>query len=80
VDANFFEFWGNLVIGIARVQKQLDDMMRSVHQGFPGADDLTDLFKKTYGLHQFPQAPAGGLNPHCIPAAQRNPVGGCPPA
>jgi hypothetical protein len=76
MDPNFLEFWRNPLISIAQGQKQLDDMMRWVHQGFPGADDLTNRFKKTYGLHQFPQAPTGGLNPHCIPAAQRNPVGG----
>jgi uncharacterized protein YukE len=59
MDASFLEFWGNLLISIARGQQQLDDMMRWVHQGFPGADDLTNLFRKTYGLNQLPQAPAG---------------------
>jgi uncharacterized protein YukE len=59
MDANFLEFWGNLLISVARGQKQLDDMMRWVQQGFPGADDLTNLFGKAYGLTPFPQAPTG---------------------
>lgn len=59
MDANFLEFWGNLLVSTARGQKQLDDMMRWVHQGFPRADDLTNLFRKAYGLNQFPQAPSG---------------------
>jgi hypothetical protein len=59
MDAKFLEFWGNLLISIARGQKQLDDMMRWVNQGSPGADDLANLFKKTYGLAQFPQALTG---------------------
>jgi uncharacterized protein YukE len=57
MDASFLEFWGNLLISIARGQKQLDDMRRWVQHGFPGADDLTNLFGKAYGWNQFPQKP-----------------------
>jgi molecular chaperone GrpE (heat shock protein) len=57
MDANFLEFWGNLLISMARGQKQLDDMMRWVHQGFPGANELTTLVKKAYGLNDLPQGP-----------------------
>ena len=53
------EFWRNLLVSIARGQEQLEDMMRWVHQGSPGAHDLTNLFRKAYGLNQFPQAPTG---------------------
>ena len=59
MDANFLEFWGNLLISLTRGQKQIDDMIRWVRQSFPGADDLTNLFKKTYGLNQPAQAPSG---------------------
>jgi len=59
MDANFLEFWGNLLISLTRGQKQIDDMIRWVRQSFPGADDLTNLFKKTYGLNQPAQAPTG---------------------
>jgi uncharacterized protein YukE len=59
MDANFLEFWGNLLISIARGQKQLDDMMRWMQKGSPGADDLTNLFGKAYGLTPFLQAPTG---------------------
>ena len=57
--ANFLEFWGNLLISLTRGQKQIDDMIRWVRQSFPGADDLTNLFKKTYGVNQPAQAPTG---------------------
>ena len=57
MDTNFLEFWGNLLISIALGQKQLDDMTKWVHQGFPGANELTTLFKKAYGLNDLPQAP-----------------------
>ena len=59
MDANFLEFWGNLLISLTRGQKQIDDMIRWVRQSFPGADDLTNLFRKTYGLNQPAQAPTG---------------------
>jgi len=63
MDTNFLEFWGNLLISIARGQKQLDDMTKWVHQGFPGANELTTLFRKVYGLNDLPQAPTSQAEP-----------------
>jgi BMFP domain-containing protein YqiC len=52
MDKNFLEFWGNLLISIARGQKQTEDMARWLNQGFTGVDSLMAPFKKIYGLDQ----------------------------
>ena len=52
MDTNFLEFWGNLLISIARGQKQTEDMTRWLNQGFTGVDSLMAPFKKFYGLDQ----------------------------
>jgi len=52
MDKNFLEFWGNLLISIARGQKQTEDMTRWLNQGFTGVDSLMAPFKKVYGLDQ----------------------------
>jgi BMFP domain-containing protein YqiC len=52
LDKNFLEFWGNLLISIARGQKQTEDMARWLNQGFTGVDSLMAPFKKIYGLDQ----------------------------
>jgi hypothetical protein len=57
MDKNFLEFWGNLLISIARGQRQLDDTMRWASQGFPGTDELINLLGKVYGLSEASQAP-----------------------
>jgi hypothetical protein len=49
-DPNFLEFWGNYLIAVARGQKQLQDLSRWMSQGFQGLEDLTAMFKKSYGL------------------------------
>jgi hypothetical protein len=50
MDKHFLEFWGNFLIHVAKGQKQLEDMTRWVHQGFSGFEDLTETFRKFYGL------------------------------
>ena len=52
MDKNFLEFWGNLLISIARGQKRTEDMARWLNQGFTGVDSLMAPFKKSYGLDQ----------------------------
>ena len=52
MDKNFLEFWGNLLIGIARGQKQAEDMTRWLKQDATGLDSLMAPFKKFYGLEQ----------------------------
>lgn len=50
MDRQFLEFWGNYLLSVARGQKQLEDVTRWVRGGFSGAEELTALFKKYYGL------------------------------
>jgi len=52
MDKNFLEFWGNLLIGIARGQRQMEDMTRWLNQDFTGLESLMAPFKKLYGLDQ----------------------------
>jgi hypothetical protein len=49
-DPNFLEFWGNYLIAVARGQKQLQEFARWMQQGFQGLEDLTAMFKESYGL------------------------------
>jgi hypothetical protein len=52
MDKNFLEFWGNLLISIARGQKQTEDMTRWLKQDFTGLESLMAPFKKFYGLER----------------------------
>lgn len=61
MDEKFLEFWGNILINAARSKKQTDDFfrwMKSAGQGkeapraFPGTEELSELFRKFYGLDQ----------------------------
>jgi len=58
MDKNFLESWGNLLISIARGQKQTGDMTRWLNQDFTGVDTLMAPFKKFYGLDQVSPATA----------------------
>jgi hypothetical protein len=58
-DPKFLEFWGNYLIAVAQGQKQLQSLSRLMHQNFQGWEDLTALFKKSYGLETLaPDSPA----------------------
>ncbi|MBE9544556.1 MAG: hypothetical protein IMF02_08700 [Proteobacteria bacterium] len=50
MDKQFLEFWGNLLLNAAKSQKQLEDMTQWIGRGFSGFDELTDMFRKFYGL------------------------------
>lgn len=50
VDRNFLEFWGNYLLAVARGQKQMEEFSRWMGQGFQGAEELTEMFQKIYGL------------------------------
>ena len=52
MDKNFLEFWGNLLISIARGQRQTEDMTRWLNQDLTGLDTLMAPFRKFYGLEQ----------------------------
>ncbi len=51
MNTQFFEFWGNFLINVAKGQKQLDDMSTWMKQGYNDADDLASLFRRCYGLN-----------------------------
>ncbi|HHP7235331.1 MAG TPA: hypothetical protein ACFCUC_11930 [Desulfobacterales bacterium] len=50
MDRNFLEFWGNYLLAVAKGQKQMEDFSRWMKQGFQGAEELTEMFQKVYGL------------------------------
>ena len=52
MDRHFLEFWGNYLLAAAKGQKQLEDLNQWIRQGFSGFEELTDMFKKFYGLEQ----------------------------
>jgi hypothetical protein len=52
MDTQFMEFWGNFLLNAARSQKQLEDMTKWMKGGFTGFEELTSLFRKTYGLEK----------------------------
>jgi len=59
VDKHFLEFWGNFLINAAKEQKRMEEMSKWMQQGFKGFDDLTEMFKKFYGLeHMEKDTPA----------------------
>jgi hypothetical protein len=52
MDRHFLEFWGNYLLLLAKGQKQLEDLAQWSQQGFGNFADLTDLFRKAYGLDE----------------------------
>ena len=52
MDRQFLEFWGNFLINAAKGQQQFDELSQWMHQGFKGFEELTALFRKTYGLEK----------------------------
>jgi len=52
MNRQFYEFWGSFFTNVAQGQKQLEDMTAWMKQGFSGASDLGELFRRCYGLEQ----------------------------
>ena len=52
MDSKFLEFWGNYLLAAARGQKQQEDLNKWISQGFSGFEELTAMFKKSYGLER----------------------------
>jgi hypothetical protein len=50
VNKDFLEFWGNLFINAAHGQKQLEELTSWMQQGMTGAEQMTAMFSKFYGL------------------------------
>ncbi len=63
MDKTFLEFWGNLLISVARGQKQVEDMTKWINQGFSGVDEMMESFTRAYGLKDVPQGPGDREEP-----------------
>jgi hypothetical protein len=50
LDRHFLEFWGNFLLSAAKGHRQLDEFSRWMSQGMSGVRDLTDMFRRLYGL------------------------------
>lgn len=50
MDPNFFEFWGQSFLNIARGQRQINEFRQWLRQGLSGPESLSDLFHQIYGL------------------------------
>ena len=53
MDRHYLELWGNYLLSVAKGQKQAEDFYNWMRQGFKGAEDLTAMFKKIYGLNDY---------------------------
>jgi hypothetical protein len=52
MDPQFMEFWGSFLLNAAKSQKQVEDLVKWIKNGFTGFEDLTALFQKVYGLEK----------------------------
>ncbi|MDI9569185.1 MAG: hypothetical protein QM278_00400 [Pseudomonadota bacterium] len=50
MDRNFYEFWGQLFLSLAKGQKQIEDFRKWFGQGLMGYESLNAMFRKAYGL------------------------------
>ena len=50
MDRHFLEFIGNCFISAAKGQKHMEDLEKRMSRGLDGFDDLSEMFKKFYGL------------------------------
>lgn len=50
MDQNFFEFWGQSFLNMAKGQRQVNEFKQWLRQGLGGSDSLSVLFRQIYGL------------------------------
>jgi len=50
MDRNFYEFWGQFFLNLAKGQKQVEDFRKWFSQGMAGYESLTAMFRRAYGL------------------------------
>jgi len=55
MDRRFLEFWGNFLINAAKGQKKFEELSQWFSQDLKGFEDLTALFRKSYGLDELPE-------------------------
>lgn len=52
MDRNFFEFWGQLFLNVAKGQQQLEDLNALLRQGLDGYESVRTMFRNMYGLDE----------------------------
>lgn len=50
MDRNFFEFWGQLFLSVAKGQSQLEEMNDLFRKGMEGYESMQNIFRTVYGL------------------------------
>jgi hypothetical protein len=50
MDRNFFEFWGQLFLGVAQGQKRVEEMESMFRQGMEGYESIVKIFREVYHL------------------------------
>lgn len=50
MDANFYEFWGQSLLNVAKGKRQMNEFNEWLRQGLSGSDSLSALFRQVYGL------------------------------
>ena len=50
MDTNFYEFWGQSFLNVAKGQRQMNEFNQWLRQGLSGSDSLSALFRQVYGL------------------------------
>jgi len=50
MNKQFYEFWGNYFLQLARGQQQIENLSALMKQGISGMNDLAALFRRSYGL------------------------------
>lgn len=50
MDRNFYEFWGQMFLNLAKGQKQIEDFRKWFGQGLMGYESMNAMFRKAYGL------------------------------
>lgn len=56
MDKNYFEFWGQSFLNIAKGQRQMEDFNRWLRLWGDGADSMSVLFRRIYGLDKLDKA------------------------
>jgi hypothetical protein len=64
MDANFLEFWGQSLLGLAKGQRQMEEFSRLLSGGLGGSDSLSNLFRSIYGLDKLKKDSDEYLNLH----------------
>ena len=57
MDRNFFEFWGQVFLDVAKGQRQIEEMHDLFRKGMEGYESMQKIFRTAYGLEAPPSEP-----------------------